>query len=74
MPRNDDNFIREGENYQLFYWDGNEWSLIKESIGNREGVLYFDNVPNNALLLLHNATKGKEERIFTFDGKTQVWW
>lgn len=74
LPRNDDNFIREGENYQLFYWDGNEWSLIKEMEGNRDGVLHFDNVPDNALLLLHNTTKGKEERIFTYENKKQVWW
>lgn len=54
--------------------DGNEWSLIKEMEGNRDGVLHFDNVPDNALLLLHNTTKGKEERIFTYENKKQVWW
>ena len=52
LPRNDDNFIREGENYQLFYWDGNEWSLIKEMEGNRDGVLHFDNVPDNAFIAI----------------------
>ena len=31
-------------------------------------------VPDNALLLLHNTTKGKEERIFTYENKKQVWW
>ena len=74
LPRNDDNFIREGEKYQLFYWDGNTWVLIKETVGSRDGVLYFENVPDNALLLLHNATKGKEERIFTYTSGKQVWW
>ena len=42
--------------------------------GNREGVLYVDNVPTNALLLLRNHTKGKEERIFTYENGEQVWW
>lgn len=74
LPRNDDNFIREDENYQLFYWDGNRWALIKEMKGNQEGILYFDDVPDNALLLLHNASKGKEERIFTYENKKQIWW
>ena len=45
-----------------------------EMEGNRDGVLHFDNVPDNALLLLHNTTKGKEERIFTYENKKQVWW
>ena len=35
---------------------------------------YVDNVPTNALLLLRNHTKGKEERIFTYEGGEQVWW
>jgi len=36
--------------------------------------LVYDNVPANALLLLHNHTKGKEERIFTYEGGRQIWW
>lgn len=74
LPRNDDNFIREGERYQIYYWDGNDWSLIQDMQGNREGVIHVDNVPRNALLLLHNATKGIEERIFTYENGEQVWW
>ena len=74
LPRNDDNFIREGETYQLYYWDGMEWELIKTLKGNREGVLHVENVPKNALLLLHNRTKGREERIFTYEDNRQVWW
>ena len=30
-----------------------------------EDCIFFDNVPTNALLLLHNASRGREERIFT---------
>ena len=33
LPRNDDNFIREGEVYQLFYWNGAGWKLIEETKG-----------------------------------------
>ena len=74
LPRNDDNFIREGETYQLFFWNGMEWELIKTLKGNRDGVLHVENVPKNALLLLHNRTKGREERIFTYEDDRQVWW
>lgn len=74
LPRNDDNFIREGEVYQLYYWNGLVWDLVEETKGTYEGVLCIDNVPTNALLLLHNATRGVEERIFTFENGKQVWW
>lgn len=74
LPRNDDNFIREGEIYQLYYWDNEGWKLIEETKGNHDGVLHVDNVPSNALLLLHNATRGVEERIFTYENGKQVWW
>ena len=74
LPRNDDNFIREGEQYELYYWDGRRFASIARMEGNREGVVYVDNVPTNALLLLRNHTKGKEERIFTYENGEQVWW
>ncbi len=75
LPRNDDNFIREGEEYELCYWDGVGWASLGRQIGRRatqEQV--YDNVPAGALLLLHNHTKGKEERIFTYEDGRQVWW
>ena len=74
LPRNDDNFIRDGEVYQLFYWNGIGWKQVEEVTGNYEGILHIENVPTNALLLLHNATRGVEERIFTYEKGEQVWW
>ena len=74
LPRNDDNFIREGETYQLYYWEKEGWELLETMKGTREGVLVIDDVPKNALLLLHNRTKGREERIFTYEDGSQVWW
>ena len=74
LPRNDDNFIREGEQYELYYWDGRQFASIARMEGNREGVLYVDSVPSHALLLLRNHTKGQEERIFTYENGEQVWW
>ena len=74
LPRNDDNFIREDEIYQLYYWCKDEWHLLQTMKGKKDGILIVNNVPQNALLLLHNATKGKEERIFTYENDNQVWW
>ena len=39
-----------------------------------ESKLTYTNVPDNALLLLKDLTKGEEERIFTYENDKQVWW
>lgn len=74
LPRNDGNFIEENDSYELSYWNQQGWVKIQEMKGTRNGILYVDNVPTNALLLLHNKTKGREERIFTYEGGKQIWW
>jgi hypothetical protein len=74
LPRNDDNCIDNNQQYELFYWD-NKWiSLGKQTGSNETYRLVYNNVPTNALLLLRNLTKGKEERIFTYEKGEQVWW
>lgn len=74
LSRSDDNFIRDGQEYELCYWDG-AWVSLGRRIGSRETQeLVYDNVPEGALLLLHNLTEGKEERIFTYENGVQVWW
>lgn len=70
IPRNDENFISIGHDYELFYQDGaNGW----KSLGRKKGVeprLTYDNVPGNVLLWLRNLTTGKEEQVFVMkDGK-----
>ena len=74
LPRSDDNFIRGGEEYELCYWDG-RWVSLGRQTGDRwSQELIFENVPDNALLLLHDLTRGKEERIFTYEEGQQIWW
>ncbi len=71
-PRNDDNNIRIGDLYELFYWDNNQWN----SLGKQKATLpslHFK-VPSNALLLLKNHSRGREERIFTYKNNMQHWW
>jgi len=72
-PRNDDNNIRQDDLYELFYWQKDKWISLGKQSG-REPFLEYNNAPTNALLLLRNLTRGKEERIFTYSDKGQVWW
>lgn len=74
LPHNDDNFIRKGELYQLQCWDAGQWWIIEEKTGDERQYLQFDICPTNALFRLCNLTKGKEERIFTYDRGVQTWW
>lgn len=73
--KNDDNTIREGDLYELFYFskEGGCISLGKQ-YGDKKQFLTYNNVPENALLWLHNHTRGNEERIFTYVDGVPVWW
>ena len=68
-------FLKAGETFELFYWDGKWISLgIQKATGK---PLKFTNVPSGATYWLVNTipTKDRPERIFTLDenGK-QIWW
>jgi len=72
--RCDDNGIREGDSYELYYFSDFGMVLLGKRTGTKNGTLFFDNAPYNALFLLHNHTRGREERIFTYENGKQVWW
>lgn len=64
IPRNDDNFIRPGDTYELFYW-GKDKKWISLGKQKAKGVyLEYKNIPRNALLFLHDETRGREEEVF----------
>ncbi|WP_172919336.1 hypothetical protein [Capnocytophaga canis] len=72
IPRNDDNFIKEGDIYELFYNSGEKgWISLGEQKATKEPVLYYK-APKNAVLWLKNKTRGKEEQIFTYENGRQV--
>jgi len=48
-------------------------TLFFADVDNRE-FLFYENVPVGTLFLLHNHTRGKEERIFMLEDSQQVWW
>ena len=74
LYRNDDNGIREGDIYELFYFSDTGLISLGKRTGIKNGVLIYENVPSNSLYLLHNETRGREERIFTYENGKQVWW
>ena len=71
-PRTDDNDISPGDIYELLYWD-NDWISLGTRIAEDYSLIYSD-VPSNALLLLRNHSRGREERPFTFENGRQIWW
>ncbi len=66
MPRNDDNFITKGHQYALCYYGENGEVVHRIQTAENE-TLHFNDLPNNALFILHDQTNGKEERPFTIN-------
>lgn len=73
-PRSDTNFILEGDTYELKYWNKSKWNSAGTKVAEQYNYIYFDNVPTGTMYLLHNHTRGKEERIFTYENEEQKWW
>jgi hypothetical protein len=71
-PRNRDNYVRPGDKYELFYCGADDWVSLGVQVAESDS-LFYDNVPENALLYLRNHTRGVEERIFTYEKGKQVW-
>lgn len=64
VPRNDDNFIRPGDEYELFYQNGAEGWI---SLGRQTAVtdrLKYDRIPSGAVLWLRDLSRGREEQLF----------
>lgn len=71
-PRNDDNFVCVGDCYELLYQGGIDgWISLGKKIASDDFV-EFDSVPTNALLRLHDVTKGIEEQVFWWNGSKQI--
>lgn len=71
-PMNDSNYIIPNYEYELFYWD-NSWISAGKKIANTD-YLNYSNIPSGTIYWLRCLTSGKEERIFTYENDTQIWW
>ncbi len=72
MPRNDDNFITKGHQYALCYYEENGEVVHRMQTAENE-TLHFKDLPYNALFILHDQTKGKEERPFIINNRNIIW-
>lgn len=72
VPRNDDNFIRIGDEYELLYHIDTGWGW--KTLGKKKATTNTLNyeAPHNALLWLKNLTRGYEEQLFIYEDEKQV--
>ena len=73
LTRSDDNFIREGELYELYYWDDGRWVLHDRKTADRV-YLDFEDVPSDALYYIKCITTGEQNRIFFYENGEQIWY
>ena len=73
LTYHDDNNVVPGEIYELFYWDGPQ-AVSLGRVTAADYTLRYDSVPGETLYLLRNRTKGREERIFTYENDRIVFW
>ena len=72
MPRNDDNFIRIGDEYELLYHGGKMgWVSLGRKTATEPWLIY-NNMPKGALFHLHCLTRGEEEQVFYIENGVQV--
>ena len=72
-PRSYDNYIRSGDDYELFYCARrNNWKSLGDQRSKADSLIYIK-IPVNALLLLCNNTRGIQERIFVYTAAEQIW-
>jgi len=72
-PKSDTNFIIPNDIYALYHWYNNQWLEIAKKVGSGE-FLEIKGVPANGLYILKDLSRGKEERIFTYENGKQLWW
>ncbi len=73
-PRSDDNDVCPGNEYELFYFDGSEWTSLGYKLADGNALHYFE-LPQNTLLWLRNYTRGKNERPFIIREDLNIeWW
>lgn len=70
---NDENQLQAAHNYELFYFNNGIWNSLGRKTATSDHLSY-NNVPDNALLLLRDYTHGKEERIFLYKDNKQIWY
>ncbi|MCM0716994.1 transglutaminase domain-containing protein [Parabacteroides sp. W1-Q-101] len=71
--RNDDNGIRKGHEYELFYLEQGEWKSLGKQIATEDDRLLYKQMSKGALYWLRDYTKGKAERFFEIKENKVIW-
>ena len=71
--RNDLNNIQKGDLYELLVWNNQNFISLGQQVAT-DTMLVYKNCPKNAIFWLRNLSGGKEERIFTYENNSQIWW
>lgn len=71
IPRTDENWIRIGDIYELYYNINGKWVSLGVKVA-KSGMLTYNNIPTGALLYLHNINRGEEELPFFFENGNQI--
>ena len=72
-PRGDGNDVTPTDTHELLYWDDHQWKSLGKQVAN-DIVLVYENVPTNTIYWIRNLSRGKDERIFSYENGKQVWW
>lgn len=72
LARNDDNDIVDGHTYELCYFENGKQKSFAMQIA-KDGTVIFKNVPTETVYILHDLTKGREERIFLYE-QNKIYW
>ena len=73
IGRGDGNAVCMGDTYELLLFSDRQWKSMGKQVAKHPYVVY-DRMPVGGLFLLKNLTKGKDERIFTYENGRQIWW
>lgn len=71
--RGDGNSIDIGDQYELLYWKDGKWISAGKRTAHTVRLTY-KNVPKGALYWLRDLSKGRDERIFSYENREQIWW
>jgi hypothetical protein len=65
-------WVKAGQEYELFFWDDG-WQSIAKSTA-EDTLVNFGSTPSKALYWLQPVGSKRDERPFTIEAGTQVWW
>ncbi|GHT65344.1 hypothetical protein AGMMS50239_24890 [Bacteroidia bacterium] len=72
-PRSDGNDVTPGDIHELLYWDNHRWN----STGKRQATdikLVYENLPSGTIYWIRNLSRGRDERIFSYENEKQIFW